>query len=403
MKTLFVNPNNRNPLGDLAAIEPPLWLLLMAAHFMEDGKDVRVLDAEAENLTPEETVATVLAHSPDEVVIVVMGNNPSVSSTPKMAVSETLYAALSGKVRHLYLTGLHPMAVGDTRALQWHPVKTLPLPFHLLNMKLYRAHNWHCMDGSPRSPYASIYTSLGCAFDCSYCNIHTLYHDREMKYRSLANIALEVDKLVTYYGVRNIKIWDELFALSAGRVIPLMQMLRSYPLNIWAYARVDTVTEPMLAAMKEGGVNWLAYGFESADTQVRQESNKRFENSKVERAIRMTRDAGINIIGNFMFGLPGDTLKSAKATLDWAKEHLFEFVNFYEALPYPGSRWYAETKPEVNPEEYDQYKRPKGTWSNFRNKAFKSYVTNPQYVEMVAKKFGSPGTEMIRSLVVQSK
>ncbi len=30
-----------------------------------------------------------------------------------------------------------------------------------------------------------------------------------------------------------------------------------YDLNIWAYARVDTVNEPMLKKMKQAGINWL--------------------------------------------------------------------------------------------------------------------------------------------------
>jgi anaerobic magnesium-protoporphyrin IX monomethyl ester cyclase len=402
LKTLFINPNNRNPMGDLAAIEPPLWLLLMAAHYMEDRSDVKILDAEAQDLTVEQTVDAVLARNPDEVIIVVMGNNPSVSSTPKMAVAEEIEATLRPHFNKLYLTGLHPMAVGGPHVLSWHPTKTLPLPFKLLDMSLYRAHNWHCLDGSPRKPYASIYTSLGCPFNCHYCNIHTLYHNQEMKYRNPGNTILEVNDLVMNYGVKNIKIWDELFALSASRVIPLMQMLRNYELNIWAYARVDTVTEPMLKAMKEGGVNWLAYGFESGDILVREKSAKMFSDSKVERAIKMTREAGINIIGNFMFGLPGETIESAKVTVAWAKEHLFEFVNFYEALPYPGSKWYEETKPTMNTDEYDQYKRPKGLWSNFRAKAFRDYFTNPAYIGHVIDKFGESGGEMIRSMMIQS-
>ena len=76
MRTLFINPNNRNPMGDRAAIEPPLWLSLMASHYLEDGKEVIILDAEAEDLSLTETAASALESQPDEVIIVVMGNNP---------------------------------------------------------------------------------------------------------------------------------------------------------------------------------------------------------------------------------------------------------------------------------------------------------------------------------------
>ena len=400
MKTLFVNPNNRNPMGDLAAIEPPLWLLLMASHYMEDGKDVRALDAEAENLTLPETVERVLVHNADEVVIVVMGNNPSVSSTPKFPAAYALWQALKDHMR-TYLTGIHPMAAPSPLyvSLTWRPIKCLDLHYELLPMDKYRAHNWHCLDGSPRSPYASIYTSLGCPFDCYYCNIHTLYKGRGMFFRNPVNVIQEVDRLVYRFGVRNIKIWDELFALKEQRVLYLSQMFRNYDLNIWAYARVDTVTEKMLHAMKEGGVNWLAYGFENASASVRQQADKNFSESKVEKAIRWTREAGINIMGNFTFGLPGETEESATASLDFAKSHLFEFVNFYVALPYPGSRWWAQTKGEVEWSDFDQYGKNDSPWFAFRDKAFKDYFSNPAYQEMVGRKFGDSGLSEIRKML----
>ena len=41
------------------------------------------------------------------------------------------------------------------------------IAWDLLPMDRYRAHNWHCLDGRDRQPYASIYTSLGCPYQCS--------------------------------------------------------------------------------------------------------------------------------------------------------------------------------------------------------------------------------------------
>jgi len=114
--------------------------------------------------------------------------------------------------------------------------------------------------------------------------VHALYGDHQVRFRPVENIIREIDTLVNKYQVRNIKIWDELFALNENRVLSICDGLKDYDLNIWAYARVDTVTERMLKAMKEAGINWLAYGFESADTQVRSHSRKRFTDSQVERA-----------------------------------------------------------------------------------------------------------------------
>ena len=385
-------------MPSLPAIEPPLWAGLIAGYNHAD-----ILDAEGLDLTIEQTEDVIRGRNPKEILIVVMGNNPSVSSTPKMKVAE----ALADRIADLKpkMTGIHPIAAGSKYEVVSKPFEGFPMaPYDKLPMSQYRAHNWHCLDGSPRSPYASVYTSLGCPYDCFYCNIHTLYDGkREVRFRPVIDILNEVQHLHLHYGVKNIKFWDELFALKEARVGAICSGLRGMKLNIWAYARVDTVTPLMLRVMKEAGVNWLAYGFESADMVVREMSGKKFKDNKAELAIKMTRNAGINIIGNFMFGLPGDTDESMQRTLDFAKQHLFEYVNFYQALPYPGSKWFEDLKEkftlpgyEFDYAEFDQYGENKHA---FRDFAFRDYFSNPVYQDMVLKKFGWHGYEEIRKML----
>ena len=388
-KVLIVNPNNRLRTP-LAAIEPPIWAGLISNYYLGSG----ILDAEAHDFTLEDTINGINALKPDEVIIVVMGNNPSVSSTPKMPIAEAIADGLECK--RVSLTGIHPIACSSKYPVIAKPFEGMPdMPFHKLPMGLYRAHNWHCLDGSPRSPYASVYTSLGCPYNCYYCNIHTLYPDRKVQLRPIPAIVKEIDNLFYRYGVRNIKFWDELFALDEQRVVTICEELKHYDLNIWAYARVDTVTEKMLKAMKKGGINWLAYGFESV-------KDKKFI-SRTDDVIKMTKDAGIAIMGNFIFGLPGTTQDDDFASLEFAEKNLFEFVNFYDAKPYPGSQWYKDLptqtfySPRVSFKPYDwsQYK----DISSFRQTAFNEYFTNPDYLAMLKLKWGVQAVDQISQML----
>ncbi|KKL67836.1 hypothetical protein LCGC14_2130990 [marine sediment metagenome] len=375
-------------------MEPPLWAGLIASY---QGADL--LDAEVWNLTLEQTekvIRTGAAFSPtysygghQDVLIVVMGNNPSVSSTPKMPVAEALADRVSDL--NVSLTGLHPVAAGSNYPVIKKPFEGTPImDWHRLKlpMKSYRAHNWHCLDGTSRSPYASIYTSLGCPYDCYYCNIHTLYGGRGVQLRPIGDILYEVMVLDSLYHIRNIKIWDEMFALNEDRAVEICSALERFDLNIWAYARLDTVTERMLKAMKRGGINWLAYGFESV-------TDPKFSD-RAEDVIRMTREAGINIIANFMFGLPGTTQEDDEASVEFAKEHLFEWVNFYDAKPYPGSRWYADLEHEAaNWEDFSQFK----DITPFRQRAFQDYFTKPAYLMMVEGKFGGQAVKQVEAML----
>lgn len=463
---VLVNPGSRaqvyGKLGStLAGIEPPLWAGLIAAFVRQQGHSVRILDAEAENLSPEDTAEQVAQYHPLLADIVVLGSNPSASSTPKMTAAGEVAQALKGKAPHIktIFSGLHPSAVPERtlreeaadfvcqgegfhtilkllEALKsdggpgdyqidglWYTkngqvVSNPPAPlvnpdelplaaWDILPMEKYRAHNWHCFDHiDQRQPYAIIYTSLGCPFNCSYCNIHALYNGKPgIRFRSPEKVVAEIDYLVKHYQVRNIKFIDELFVLKEDRVNRICDLIiqGGYDLNIWVYARVDTVGEGMLKKMKRAGINWVAYGFESASAKVRQGVTKKFEQDTVTRAVEMTRAAGIYIIGNFIFGLPDDDFTTMQETLDMAKEFNFEYVNFYTAMAYPGSQLYKDAiergiRLPAAWHGYGQYAEetlplPTKCLSaedvlRFRDNAFKEYFSNPKYLEMIREKFG---------------
>lgn len=443
----------------LAACEPPLWTALTAAFLRGKGRSVRILDADAEGWSPERAADEARAPAPGLVAIAAAGSNPSAASTPKMdaviRLSRALRQRLPGVPVLVY--GIHPSALpertleetgaefvcrGETflaldallAALQagrgpegipgiwtrrgnagWaellRDLDELPAPaWDLLPMEKYRAHNWHCFDRlDQRRPYGVVYTSLGCPFGCTFCNVSALYDGRPgVRFRSPARAAADVDLLATEYGVRNIKILDELFVLKAPAVLELMDRIiaRGYGLNLWAYARADTVDERLLRRMKQAGVNWLAYGIESGSPEVRRGVAKgRLSQELIRRAVKMTQEAGIHVVGNFIFGLPDDDRASLQQTYDLAAELNCEYANFYTAMAYPGSRlhedavsrglrlpetWagYAQLSEESLPLPTRQL--GSGEVLRFRDEAFDRYYRRPEYRAMILSRFG-PG------------
>ena len=475
---LLINPGARSQVygklgSSLSGIEPPIWCGLIAGFIREKGYSVKIIDAEADNLSPEDTAAKISEYNPRLAGIVVLGSNPSASSTPKMTAVGEVLTALKKDAPHIktFLSGLHPSAlpeqtlreekvdficqgegfytilqlleelkenegatdydisglwyIKDNEVISNPPAPLIEyldeLPFvawDLLQMDIYRAHNWHCFDHiEQRDRYAVIYTSFGCPFNCTYCNIHAMYNDKPgIRYRSPEKVVEEIDFLVKNYNIKNLKILDELFVLNTNRVMHICDLIiqRDYKLNIWVYARVDTVNEFLLKKMKQAGINWVAFGFESASNQVRNGVSKKFNHDSVQKAIEMTRAVGINIIGNFIFGLPDDNLETMRETLDMAKKYNFEYVNFYTAMAYPGSKLYHEAlqKGIKLPEQWHGYSQygedtlPMPTKYisaaevlRFRDSAFMEYFNNPKYLEMIRDKFGQNVVEHIKGML----
>lgn len=472
---LLVKPGKQkliygNLSSSLHAIEPPLWAGLLAGYIREQGFSVKIIDAEAENIGPEETAKTIAELNPTLVGVVVSGTNPSASTMNMTGAAEILRFVKRG-APHIktMITGLHPSALPERTILEtdadflcqgegfytfrsllqklksrdnnqefnieglWYRkhgqivsntraplVKNLDeLPFvawDLLPMDKYRAHNWHCFDNPDRrQPYAVIYTSLGCPFRCHFCCINALFGKSGIRHRSPEKVVEEIGLLVNNYSVRNIKILDELFVSNENHVTDICDLIieRGYDLNIWAYARIDTINEKLLGKMKKAGINWLAFGIESATSRVREGVAKKFNQEKIKKAIELTRAAGIYIVGNFIFGLPDDDFETMQETLDMAMDFNFEYANFYVAMAYPGSKLYddAVAKGIKLPDSWHGYSQfgedclPLPTKYltasevlRFRDVAFIKYHLNPKYLTMMEKTFGKKTAEHIKEM-----
>ena len=297
----------------------------------------------------------------------------------------------------------------------------------LLPMERYRAHNWHCYGDLTRQPYAALYTTLGCPYHCSFCCIQAPFKTGEKElglkesinsYRfwSMESIGAQLDKLVHQYGVRNIKIADEMFVLNLKHVVGICDLIieRRYDLNIWAYARVDTVKDGMVDKLKRAGFNWLGFGIESASERVRDDVDKGFTQDLIFRTLEKARGAGINVAANYIFGLPQDDGDSMQKTLDLALEINAEYANFYCAMAYPGSALYELALKEgwPLPEKWSGYSQhsvdtlplrtkylPASQVLRFRDQAFQTYFTNPVYFDMVKRRFGVKTAEHVREMV----
>ena len=340
------------------------------------------------------------------------------------------------------LTSDRPQELGEVRGLWYREngaiCSNLPAPlvqnldaempsaWDLLPMDRYRAHNWHCFGHLQRQPYASIYTSLGCPYKCAFCCIQAPFKSGEklIGYKETVNsyrcwspeaVIAQIDTLVTRYGVRNIKIADEMFVLNPKHVLGICDRIieRGYDLNIWAYARVDTVRDGMLEKLRAAGVRWLAFGIEAANAKVRDDVNKGFGQEEIFSTLKKVQEAGIYVIGNYIFGLPEDTLETMQQTLDLALDLNCEFANFYSAMAYPGSPLYQTALKEGwrLPETWSGYSQhavdslplptkhlPAGEVLRFRDRAFQKYFTSPRYLKMAAQKFGPDTVAHIQTM-----
>ncbi|NJM35227.1 MAG: radical SAM protein [Rhodomicrobium sp.] len=292
------------------------------------------------------------------------------------------------------------------------------LPYREKPLDLYRAHFWHAgFDHARRTPFAAIYTSLGCNFSCDFCMINIVNradngdevdssHSRGMRFWSPDFMIGELEKLAAL-GVKTLRISDEMFFLNRKFYRPLLEKIveRGLDFSMWTYSRVDTVREDALELFKQAGVDWLALGVEAGNQTVRQQVSKgSFKEVDIREVCATVRGSGINVISNYIFGLEHDTHETMRQTLDLALELNTEMANMYPCQALPGSPMHTRAKAEGRPLpdsfagyaflSYDAQPLPNANLTSadilrFRDEAWQTYFNNPAYLALVERKFGA--------------
>ena len=454
-----------------AAIEPPVWSSLIAKYLIKKDYTAQILDAEAENFTHEQTAKKIISINPRLAIFMIYGQQPSASTQCMPGGKKTCdkLNSLSSNSIKTIVVGTHASAL-PKKTLEEEPydfvcqgegpititklidhiknnktkLENIPglwywdkeakvksnkyspmfenldqdLPgqaWELLDMSKYKAHNWHTFGKlKSRKHYASLQTSLGCPFKCTFCCINAPFERNTIRFWSPKHIISQIKILVEDYNIYNIKIPDEMFVLNPKQVIGICDEIisRGYgeKLNFWAYARIDTLEDnEMLKKMAKSGIKWLGLGIESSSKHVRDGVIKgRFGNHDIEGIVKKVRDMGFYVGANYIFGLPDDNKDSIKETLDLSIRINSEWANFYSGMAYPGSQLYpmAKNKGWMLPDDkegpgwigYSQHayetlplrtEHLKGSEVlEFRDKAFNTYFNNSDYISMITNTFG---------------
>jgi radical SAM superfamily enzyme YgiQ (UPF0313 family) len=304
------------------------------------------------------------------------------------------------------------------------------LPYNKKPFDLYRSPMWHAEYlEENRSPYAAIQTSLGCQFKCSFCMINLINRSddeeigvagnyNKMRFWSPEFIIKEFDKLLEY-GVKTIRIVDEMFLLNPKYYVPLCKMLsernKNNELKMWAYSRIDTVKRKnILKLVRDAGIKWLCLGIESGDKKVRLEVAKgKFEDVDVKQVVKQVHESDIEVMANYIFGLPGDTINTMQKTFDLSMDLCTVGWNAYAAMALPGSQLYKNAIENnislpVSYEgfsfhSYESLPLPTETLTpeqilEFRDKCFLEYHKSDKFLKKVEKKFGKKAIDNIKKI-----
>ena len=397
MKILLINPPYHDVYSMIASAEgisPPLGLAYIAAFLRDHGHEVRIIDANAEEITLDKLGQ----HIPEGFDIVgTTSFTPSVNNSGEVLrlakAKFTQIRTIMGGA-HITVAGKETMdefpeidfgivGEGERTALELidslaanrpvcsikglifregteviqnerrSPIENLDnlsFPaYDLLPTSLYRLPIHHVGFGHkvPIGPFSLIFTSRGCPMNCTFCASKTIWGKR-VRYRSAEDVLSEVRMLVRDFGVKVIDIADDIFTINKKRLHMILDGIIDMQLNMHfnCLSRVDTITRSDIRKMKRAGCYLIRYGVESGSQKILKRMRKNIEPEQAIRAFRMTNEAGIACTASFIIGHPGETEETVKETIDLAKRLNSTLNHFFMAVPYPGTELYRIAKRE---------------------------------------------------------
>ena len=236
----------------------------------------------------------------------------------------------------------------------------LPWPaYHLFKMDRY-TNLQPATDTVEGARSFSMLTSRGCPYRCTYCSQSIM--PQKWRARSPQNVLAEWRHLVEDLGAQEIGILDDTANIDVKRLMDLSDLLIANNLNHvpWIFVngiRANLASLDLLARMKEAGLKRTAFGVETGDPGILVSINKRVDLDTIRQAFKNAREVGLETIGFFIIGLPGETEETMERTIRFACELDPLIANFSMMTPYPGTMVYEMVKQNGHflMEDWDDY------------------------------------------------
>lgn len=184
---------------------------------------------------------------------------------------------------------------------------------------------------------ATMITSRGCTFSCSYCD-RTVFEHRYTS-NSPEYIWEHMRRLRDEFGVYHINFYDDLFTASRRRVLELCELLARNPLGMDfnCAVRVGQTDPEMLRALRRAGCLQVSLGVESGNAGMLARHKPGVTPEDVRHTVQEVHSAGLRAKGLFIFGLPGETRETWKETSDFIESLRLDELNISKFSPFFGA------------------------------------------------------------------
>jgi anaerobic magnesium-protoporphyrin IX monomethyl ester cyclase len=201
----------------------------------------------------------------------------------------------------------------------------------------------------PRAPNATVITSRGCPYSCSYCDRSVF--GRSYRYNSPFYMLDLFNRLHRGFAIKHVNIYDDNFTLKRQRVLDFCELKIKSGLKMTfnCAARAEQIDTELLKTMRRAGCWMISLGIETGDCDLLKRHRSYLPGDNLEYPLEQIREkimeikkSGIRVKGLFMMGLPGETEKSIDKSMEYVFSLPLDEFNLSKLTPFPGAPLYKD-------------------------------------------------------------
>jgi anaerobic magnesium-protoporphyrin IX monomethyl ester cyclase len=191
-------------------------------------------------------------------------------------------------------------------------------------------------------PMVQLFTARGCPNRCTFCSWPRTFMGTKFRARSVTNVVDEFEYVSKeLLAVKEIFVEDDTFTIDKKRVREICTEVQQRDLEVrWSCNARATLDYETMRIMKSAGCRLIDVGYESGSDKILKNIKKGVTTADTKAFTVDAKRAGLNILADFIFGLPEESDDTIQQTIRFIKEIKPDMLQIAVATPIPGTEFY---------------------------------------------------------------
>ena len=225
-----------------------------------------------------------------------------------------------------------------------------------------------------------ILATRGCPYSCSYYCTYPLQQGKKVRSRDPVKVVEEMIYWSKILNVRNFQFRDPVFTINKKFVNSLCdEIIKSgYKFNLAAEFHLKDINEQLASKLSLAGLKLAFVGIESTSSEVLENAHRTtIPIDEQALQISLLEKYKIKVKAMYIFGMPADTIKTAKETIKYAIKLNTAYAQFSVFTPYPGTPAFLEYEKKISSKKYEDFNQWQLVWEhpNYSREDVRSLLT----------------------------